>query len=451
MEEQVIKRIMPNDPRAEQSVIGSMLLDRDAIITAGEIIKGEDFYNPQFGVIFDTICELFNLGTAVDPVTLQNKLREKDVPPEVYSDEFISDCIGAVPSSLNVKEYAEIVHRKSITRRLIRVTESIANTCYQGREELDTILDRTEKEIFDVLQYSGTGGDFTPISQIVTEVLDRVDRASRAKSIVTGLPSGFRELDRMLAGFQKSNLIIIAARPAMGKTAFALNLVNYISIRNSYKTALFSLEMNADELCSRLLSMHAGIDGSKLRTGALSSNEWVELVHGAGPIAQANLFIDDRPGISPAEVRRKCRKLKLEKGLDLIIIDYLQLMSASGRRNDSRQNEISEISRSLKIIAKELQVPLIALAQLSRAPDQRKDDHRPIISDLRESGSIEQDADVVMFLYRDEVYNKETEKKNIAEVIVGKQRSGSLGTVELAWMPERTKFGDLEKNNTGNT
>lgn len=441
MEEQLIKRVMPHSAEAEQSVIGSMLLDKEAIVAAMEIITPDDFYHQQYGVVFESMTELYNEGKPVDMVTLQDRLREKDVPPEVGTLDFLRDLLTVVPVSTNVRYYANIVYEKSMMRKLIKVNEEIANTCYLGREKLEDVLATTEKNIFELLQ-SRTGGEFTPIDQVMSNVIDNIDRASRSNSSVTGLPTGFNDLDLKTSGLQKSDLVLIAARPSMGKTAFVLNLAQQIAVRHPHSTVIFSLEMSKEQLVNRLLSMESGVESTKLRNGRLSENDWADVVESSGVIAQSSLIIDDTPGISINELRSKCRKLKLEKNLELVIIDYLQLMSGSGK-SDSRQQEISDISRSLKALAREIQVPVIALSQLSRACETRPD-HRPMLSDLRESGAIEQDADVVMFLYRDDYYNKDTDKKNVAEVILAKQRNGPIGTVELAWIPDRTKFANLE-------
>ncbi len=442
MEEQLIKRVMPHDAEAEQAVISSMLMDRDAIVAVMDIITAQDFYHQQYGVVFEAMTELFNEGKPVDMVTLLTRLREKDVPPEIGSLDFLRSFLSSVPISSNAKYYANIVYEKAMLRRLIKMNEEIANTCYLGREKLEDILGATEKRVFDLLQ-SGKTGTFTPIDEVMSNVIDTIDRASRSASSVTGLATGFADLDIKTSGLQKSDLILIAARPSMGKTAFVLNLAQHVAVRHAHTTAIFSLEMSKEQLVNRLLSMESGVESMKLRNGKLTENDWAEVVESSGVIAQSSLVIDDTPGISIGELRSKCRKLKLEKKLELVIIDYLQLMSGSNRRSESRQQEISDISRSLKALAREIQTPVIALSQLSRACETRPD-HRPMLSDLRESGAIEQDADVVMFLYRDDYYNKDTEKKNIAEVILAKQRNGPIGTVELAWLPDRTKFANLE-------
>lgn len=443
IDENVIKRILPHSEEAEQSVIGSMIIDRDAITVASELITGDDFYNKQYGILFETMVELNNAGSPVDLVTLQNKLREKDVPPEVSSLEFVRDLITAVPTSANIKYYANIVAEKSTLRKLIRLNEEIANTCYMGKEDLEVILEETEKKIFQIVQKRNTE-DFTPIRQVVMNAMDKIEAASKNDGYVTGIATGFTDLDYRTAGMQPSDLVLIAARPSMGKTAFVLNIAQHVAFKLELPVAIFSLEMSKEQLINRMFSLESSVDAQKLRTGQLNDQDWERLIESAGVIGRSKLVIDDTPGITVSELRSKCRKLKLEHGLSMIIIDYLQLMSGSGRSSDSRQQEISDISRSLKGIARELNVPVLALSQLSRAVEQRPD-HRPMLSDLRESGAIEQDADVVMFIYRDDYYNHDTDKKGISEIIVAKQRNGPIGTVELAWLPEYTKFANLER------
>ena len=440
----LLKRVLPHSIEAEQSVIGAMLMDRDAIIAASEIITEEDFYQRQYGVMFQCMVELFNEGQAVDVVNLQNRLKEKDVPPEVASLETLRDIITTVPTSANVRAYAGIVREKSMLRRLIRVNEEIANTCYAGKEKLEDILSHTEKAVFDLLQ-SRMGGDFVPIRQVALNVLEKIEMASKTKDTVTGIPTGFIDLDYKTSGLQPSDFILIAARPSMGKTAFVLNLVDYVAVKKRRPCMIFSLEMSKEQLVNRMLSMESNVDSQKLRTGTLTDEDWDAVVEGIGIIGNSTLTIDDTPGISISELRSKCRKKKLESGLDLVIIDYLQLMSGSSRRSESRQQEISEISRSLKALARELNAPVIALSQLSRACETRTG-HRPMLSDLRESGAIEQDADVVMFLYRDDYYNKDTDNPNVAEVIIAKQRNGPIGTINLVWMPEYTKFANMARS-----
>lgn len=440
-EENVIRRILPHSIEAEQSVIGSMIMDREAIVVASELITGDDFYNRQYGILYETMVELNDTGSPVDLVTLQNKLKEKDVPPEVSSLEFVRDLITAVPTSANIKYYANIVAEKATLRRLIRLNEEIANTCYAGKESLEYILEDTEKKVFQLIQRR-TGDDFVPVRQIVMNAMDRIEMAAKNKGNVTGIATGFVDLDYRTAGLQPSDLILVAARPSMGKTAFELNLAQYMAFRKNMTVALFSLEMSKEQLVNRMFAQESGVDAQKLRTGQLNDQEWERLIESAGTIGKSNLIIDDTPGISIAELRSKCRKYKLEHDMSIVMIDYLQLMSGGGR-TESRQQEISEISRSLKALARELSVPVVALSQLSRAVEQRPD-HRPMLSDLRESGAIEQDADVVMFLYRDDYYNHDSPEAGISEVIIAKQRNGPIGTVKLAWLPEYTRFANLE-------
>lgn len=445
MEEVLIKRIMPNSLEAEQSVIGSMIMDKDAIVTAMEMLISEDFYHRQYGILFETMIELYNKSLPVDLVTLQNKLKEKDVPAEIASLEFVRDLVTTVPTSANVKYYAQIVKDNSLRRRLIKLNEEIENECYLGKESVETVMDMTEKKVFDLLSARGGGGDYVPIRQVVMNALEKIENAAKNSGTVTGIPTGFIDLDYRTAGLQPSDLILVAARPSMGKTAFVLNIAQYVAFHEHMCTAIFSLEMSKEQLVNRLFSLESRVDAQALRTGNLSDADWEKLIEGAGVIGNSELIIDDTPGISIAEMRSKCRKYKLEHDLKLIIIDYLQLMSGSGGRNsDSRQQEISDISRSLKALARELSVPVVALSQLSRAVEQRPD-HRPMLSDLRESGAIEQDADVVMFIYRDDYYNHDSEMKGISEIIIAKQRNGPIGTVNLVWLPQYTKFANMEK------
>ncbi len=445
-DENIIKKIMPHSVEAEQSVIGSMIIDREAIIVASELITADDFYNKQYGVLFDTMVELNDAGSPVDVVTLQNKLREKNVPPEVSSLEFVRDLITSVPTSANVRYYANIVGEKALLRRMIRLNEEISNACYAGSDSTESILEETEKKVFQLVQ-NRNSGEFVPIRQVVMNALDKIEKASKTKGSVTGVATGFHDLDYRTAGMQPSDLVLIAARPSMGKTAFALNIAQHVAFRLNQAVAIFSLEMSKEQLVNRMFSLESSVNAQNLRTGQLNDREWERLIESAGVIGRSNLIIDDTPGISIAELRSKCRKFKMEHGLSMVIIDYLQLMSGGGR-TDSRQQEISEISRSLKAIARELNVPVLALSQLSRAVEQRPD-HRPMLSDLRESGAIEQDADVVMFIYRDDYYHKDTEKKGVSEIIIAKQRNGPIGTVELAWLPEYTKFANLERGRGG--
>ncbi|MCI9573102.1 MAG: replicative DNA helicase [Lachnospiraceae bacterium] len=446
MEENVLKRVLPHNSEAEQSVIGAMLLNRDNITKASERISGEDFYNRQYGVLFDTMCELDDAGSPVDLVTIQEHLRMKDVPPEVSSLEFVRELLAMPLMSRNIASYAEIVAEKATLRRLIRLNEDIANTCYADKESLEDILEDTEKRVFQLVQ-KRTTDSHVPIRQVVMNAMDKIEAAAKNHGSVTGIPTGFLDLDYRTAGMQPSDLVLIAARPSMGKTAFELNLARYAAFKKGLTVAIFSLEMSKEQLVNRMLSMESSVDSQKLRTGQMNDQEWEKLIESAGVIGKSSLIIDDTPGIGIGELRSKCRKYKLEHNLSMILIDYLQLMTGSGK-SESRQQEISEISRSLKAVARELSVPVIAFSQLSRAVEQRPD-HRPILSDLRESGAIEQDADVVMFIYRDDYYNHDSEKKGIAEIIIAKQRNGPIGTIELAWLPEYQRFMNLEHRPVG--
>ena len=439
----VIKRILPYSEAAEQSVIGSMMMDKQAILTASEIVTREDFYQQQYGILFEAMVELYNAGKEVDPVTLQNHLREKKVPKEISDMEYVRDLLNVVPTSANIKHYAEIVAEKATLRRLIRAAEEVTNNCYMDDQPLEQLMEESEKKMFQVFQQKNAT-DFEPIKSIVMKTLDTIEKASHTSGNVTGHATGFTDLDFKTSGMQPSDLILIAARPSMGKTAFVLNIAQYMAFHHGKHVAIFSLEMSKQQLVTRMMSMESHVGSQSLRNGKLKDDEWKQLIETAGVIGESNLIIDDTPGITIREMRSKCRKYKLEHGLDIIMIDYLQLMSGSGgKSSESRQQEISEISRSLKGLARELNVPVIALSQLSRAVESRPD-HRPMLSDLRESGAIEQDADVVMFLYRDDYYHKDSENKGICELIIAKQRNGPIGTVNLAWLPEYTKFANVE-------
>ena len=445
MDEAFIKKVQPNSPEAEQSVIGAMIMDRDAIADVIDIVNADDFYQKQNGILFEAMTELYREGKPVDLVTLQNKLKKKDVPESMKSLEFIRDLLEVVPTSANAKQYATIVREKATLRKLIKVTEDITTECYLGKDDVTEILDHTEKNVFGLLQQASGREEFVPIDKVVLNTLDAIEEAASSAGRVTGIATGFTDLDYKLSGLHPSELIIVAARPAMGKTAFVLNIAQKAAVRDHVPTAIFSLEMSKEQLVTRMMAMEAMVDSQSIRTGDLQETDWEKIMESAGTIGRSPLIIDDTPGITIAELRSKCRRYKQIHGLDLIIIDYLQLMSGSGgRSSDSRQQEISDISRSLKGLARELNVPVVALSQLSRAVEQRPD-HRPMLSDLRESGAIEQDADVVMFIYRDDYYNKDTEDKGIAEIIIAKQRNGPIGTVNLVWLPEYTKFANMER------
>lgn len=445
MEDAVIKRIMPNNQEAEEAVIGSMLLDAEAVVHASEKLTEHDFYNPRYKILFSAIVALYQEGKPADLVTLVDKLREMKVSEDIGSVEFLSNILSSVPTSANIRYYTEIVQQKSLLRDLIRTTEDITNRSYQDSSNIEELMEHTEREIFELIQGRASSEEFTPIKEVALEALESIQDASASSGNITGLSTGFRDLDYRTAGLQKSDLILIAARPAMGKTAFALNIAEHVAMINHVPTAIFSLEMPKIQLAKRLVAMNAKVDSGHIRTGSLEDDEWAKVTESSIILGESSLYIDDTMGISISELRSKCRKLKMEHGLGLIIIDYLQLMSAgSSNRNISRQQEISDISRSLKALAREIDCPVIALSQLNRALEARED-KRPMLSDLRESGAIEQDADIVMFLYRDEYYHPDTtEQKGVTEVIIGKQRNGSTCTVKLKWLGQFTKFANLE-------
>lgn len=437
-----LRRQMPSSPEAERSVLGSMIVDRAAANTAMGLLIKEDFDNQAHGMLFEAIVELINEGKPIDSITLQDRLQEKGALPEVSSPEYITDIVNAVPLSINIDSYCEIVKEKSMLRTIIRKNQEIETECFKADRQAKDILGEWEQMAFKMSENQG-GQETVPIKQIVMNALAKIHAASQMEGSVTGVPTGFTDLDRQLSGLQPADMILIAARPSMGKTALALNIAEYVAFHEKKPVAIFSLEMPKEALVNRLMSLVSHVEAEKIRSGQLQGMDWSDLVESAGIIADSKLIIDDQSGITVADLQSKCRKYKMEHpDLALVMIDYLQLMNGN-KKSDSRQQEISEISRSIKMVARELNVPIIALSQLSRAPEQRPD-HRPMLSDLRESGAIEQDADVVMFIYRDDYYNKDTEKKNISEVIIAKQRNGPVGTVELAWLPQYTKFGNLD-------
>lgn len=446
-DEAVMKRIPPHSTDAEKSVIGSMLLGREAVTTAVEMLEADDFYNQQYGIIFDAMKELSDGGKPVDIVTLSDELKKKNLPDELTSAAFVADLVSAVPTSANVRYYAGIVKEKAQLRRLIHAAAEIETDCYLGQKETRDIMDQAEKNIFAVLQQRSSDGAL-PIRDVVLNQMDAIESASKSTSHVTGLETGFTDLDYKTSGFQPSDMILVAARPSMGKTAFVLNIAQYMAFHKHIPCALFSLEMSAGQLMNRLLSLESRVDSQKIRTGNLTDDDWQKLVEAATVIANSNLVIDDTPGINLQEFRSRARKYKMDQDIRIIFIDYLQLMAGSGRGSENRQQEISDISRALKSLARELNIPIVALSQLNRSVETR-DDHRPMLSDLRESGAIEQDADVVMFIYRDDYYHKDTEEKNVAEIIIAKQRNGPIGTTKLVWLPEYTKFANMKKGSAG--
>ena len=421
-----------------------MLTDKDAIMSAVEVLKEDDFYREDNKTIYSAILNLYNRAQPVDIITLRTELQSMKQLDAVGGLEYIAKLPDKVPTTANIEQYIRIVEEKSALRALLKTANELITLGYDESEEVEDILDTAERKIFDVIQRRNQKG-YTPIKDILVESFTQLEQLYNQKQRITGVPTGFSDLDYLTAGLHKSDLVIVAARPAMGKSAFALNIATNAAVRANVPVAIFSLEMSKEQMTNRILCSEAMVDSNKVRTGKVEDDDWQKLASASGELSEAEIYIDDTPGISVSEIRAKCRKLKLEKDIGLVVIDYLQLVQGSNRRaNSSREQEISEISRSLKILAKEIDVPVIALSQLSRSVEQRPD-HRPMLSDLRESGAIEQDADIVMFLYRDDYYNQDSEKKNIAEIILAKHRAGSTGTVELLWLANYTKFANLDK------
>ena len=436
-------KVPPHDEDAEQAVLGSMLTDNDAVMAAVEVLKEDAFYREDNKIIYQAILNLYSKSEPIDIITLKDELESMGKFEQVGGFEYLASLPDKVPTTANVQKYIKIVEEKSVLRNLIKTANEIIELGYNPTEDVEDIMDGAEKKIFDIMQSKNTKS-YTPIKDVLVESFTNLEKLYNQKQHVTGVPTQFYDLDDKTAGLHGSELILVAARPAMGKTAFALNIATNAALRANVPVAIFSLEMSKDQLVNRMLCSEAMVDSNKVRTGKLDEEDWTKLAEAIGPLSEAGVYIDDTPGISVMEIRTKCRKLKMEKNIGLVVIDYLQLISGSNKRNGSREQEISEISRSLKVLAKELNVPVIALSKLSRAVEQR-DDHRPMLSDLRESGAIEQDADIVMFLYRDDYYNKESAEKDIAEVIIAKQRGGSTGTVKLYWMGNYTKFVNIER------
>lgn len=436
-------KVPPHDEDAEQAVLGSMLTDNDAVMAAVEVLKEDAFYREDNKIIYQAILNLYSKSEPIDIITLKDELESMGKFEQVGGFEYLASLPDKVPTTANVQKYIKIVEEKSVLRNLIKTANEIIELGYNPTEDVEDIMDGAEKKIFDIMQSKNTKS-YTPIKDVLVESFTNLEKLYNQKQHVTGVPTQFYDLDDKTAGLHGSELILVAARPAMGKTAFALNIATNAALRANVPVAIFSLEMSKDQLVNRMLCSEAMVDSNKVRTGKLDEEDWTKLAEAIGPLSESGVYIDDTPGISVMEIRTKCRKLKMEKNIGLVVIDYLQLISGSNKRNGSREQEISEISRSLKVLAKELNVPVIALSQLSRAVEQR-DDHRPMLSDLRESGAIEQDADIVMFLYRDDYYNKESAEKDIAEVIIAKQRGGSTGTVKLYWMGNYTKFVNIER------
>jgi replicative DNA helicase len=434
-----ITRVPPHSVESEQSILGSILLDKDAMITVAEIISPDDFYKEAHKIIYESMVSLSNKSEPIDIITLTEELKGKGHLTDVGGISYITSLSTVVPTTSNVKFYTDIVKEKSVLRKLIKASNDIIKLGYEKSIKIEDVIDQAEKKIFDISQEKASD-DFKPINEVLMDTYDMIEQLYTNKSDVTGVTTGFKDLNKKMNGFQRTDLILIAARPAMGKTAFSLNLVQNAAIKGNASVAVFSLEMSKEQLVQRMLSSQSSVDLKRIKTGTLGDSDWPRIIDAMAVLSDTKIHIDDTPGIKISELRSKCRKLKIEQGLDLVLIDYLQLMEGDGK-NESRQQEIAQISRSLKILAKELNCPVIALSQLSRAPEQRAD-HRPMLSDLRESGSIEQDADIVMFLYRDEYYNADSESKNICEVIISKNRHGETGSVELVWLGEVQRFGD---------
>lgn len=436
-------KVPPNDIEAEQAILGSMLTDKDAVISAIEVLKEEDFYRADNRAIYGAILSLYSRAEPIDIITVKAELESLGKFEQVGGLEYLAMLPDKVPTTANAMKYVNIVEEKSTLRSLIKTANEIIELGYDPTEDVTDVMENAEKKIFNIMQNKDKKS-YSPIKDILVDSFTQLEELYNRKQHITGVPTGFTELDYKTAGFHGSDLILIAARPAMGKSAFALNIATNAAVRANVPVVIFSLEMSKEQMVNRILCSEAMVDSNKVRTGKLEEDDWTKLAGSIGPLSEAEIFIDDTPGISVTEIRAKCRKLKLEKNIGMVVIDYLQLVQGSNKRNGSREQEISEISRSLKILAKEIGVPVIALSQLSRAVEQRPD-HRPMLSDLRESGAIEQDADIVMFLYRDDYYNQDSEKKDIAEVIIAKHRGGSTGTVELLWLGSYTKFVNLER------
>lgn len=440
MESDVISKAQPNDILAEQAVLGAMLVDKDAVIASIEVLKSEDFYREDNKEIYAAMLELYSIGKSIDMITLKDQLTLRGTLDKVGGISYIASLVDNVPAVSNVENYIKIVEEKSVIRNLIKTANEIIRNSYSGTEDVDALVEQAEKRIFDVVQERNSRS-YASIREILINVFDEIEEISKSGQSISGLESGFIDLDAKTSGLNKSALLIVAARPAMGKSAFVLNIASYVARHQKTPVMIFNLEMSKEEVTKRILCAESEVDSTKVKNATLESEDWLKLGEASGRLSDMPIYIDDTPGLTSAELRAKCRKAKLEKNIGLVIIDYLQLME-SKNKSSSRQQEVSEISRSLKILAKELNIPVIALSQLSRATESRTD-HRPMLSDLRESGSIEQDADIVMFLHREDYYDANTEKKNVAEVIIAKNRSGSTGTVELAWIPEYTKFANL--------
>ncbi|MFD3450544.1 replicative DNA helicase [Microbacteriaceae bacterium 4G12] len=436
-------RTPPQNIEAEQAVLGAVFLEQEALTTTSEILMPEDFYRTAHQKIYQAMLVLTDKGEPVDLITVTAELADQNILEEVGGVSYLTELANTVPTAANVEYYARIIEEKSILRRLIRTATHIASDGYEREDDVEALLTEAERKILEVSQQKNTKG-FQNIKDVLVNTYDKIELLHDRKGDITGIPTGFTELDRMTAGFQRNDLIIVAARPSVGKTAFALNIAQNVATKTDENVAIFSLEMGADQLVMRMLCAEGNIDAQRLRTGSLTAEDWGKLTMAMGSLSNAGIYIDDTPGIRVSEIRAKCRRLKQESGLGMILIDYLQLIQGSGKGGENRQQEVSEISRTLKSLARELEVPVIALSQLSRGVESRQD-KRPMMSDIRESGSIEQDADIVAFLFREDYYERETENKNIIEIIIAKQRNGPVGAVELAFVKEYNKFVNLER------
>lgn len=437
-------KIPPHDIEAEQAILGCMLTDKDAVIATIEALREDDFYREDNKAIYSAILNLYSKNEPIDIITVKAELVESGNLEKVGGLEYLAGLPERVPTTANIDKYIKIAEEKAMLRNLIRSANDLISLGYSETEEVDSIMDMAEKRVFELASKKNSKG-YTPIKDVLVETFAELEKLYNKKGHISGISTGFSQLDYRTSGLHNSDLIIVAARPAMGKSAFAVNIATNVAVKSKVPVAIFSLEMSKEQIGSRILCSEAMVDSNKIRTGQIEDDDWMKLASTLGMLSEAPMYIDDTPGISIMEIRAKCRKLKLEKDIGLVVIDYMQLVQGSGKKNSSREQEISEISRSLKILAKELNIPVIALSQLSRAAEQRKEDHRPMLSDLRESGAIEQDADIVIFLYRDDYYNQESEKKNVAEIILAKHRGGATGTVELAWLPSYTKYANLDK------
>lgn len=445
MDENSIKRIQPHNKKAEQSVIGAMLMDADAISQVEPLLTKEDFYIAQYGILYEAIIELYNENVPADIITLSEKLKSKNVPEEVGSPANIAEIANAVPTSVRAKEYAEIVRNNSTMRKLIRLCENTTKDCYAGGNSVDNILESTEQKIFKLVQSHTGGSKNESMKEIVLSIIKEMEIAAQNKGEFVGVPTGFVDLDNMLTGMHGGQLIIVAARPAMGKTAFVLNIVHHLAVKKNVPCLLYSLEMGKEELGKRLMAIDAMVDSKAMKLShTLTDDDWDKLSETMDVMVKAPIYMVDNSAITLSELRSTARMHKQNHNIGLIVIDYLQLMSTTGNA-ESRQNFIADVSRSLKNLARELNVPIIALSQLNRAVDSRTD-KKPTMSDIRESGAIEQDADIIMFIHRDEYYNPDTTTKpNTAEIIIAKNRSGETGSVDLRWIGKYTKFANPEK------